>query len=109
MMMAPGVVAVPQTFRSVLQPHLHLHALATRGVWDRHGQRLPAAYVDTLATEKLFAHEIFRLLEGKGLLSDERTEFLMSGSAIDANRGQILETRVKNDDEWSALHQTTVS
>ena len=73
----PGVVAVPQTFGSVLQPHPHLHALASRGVWNRHGQWLPVPYVGNVAAEKLFAHKIFRLLKGKALLSDERMELVL--------------------------------
>ena len=74
----PGVVAVPQTFGSVVNVHPHAHCLASRGVWNRQGQWLPLPYVDTLAAEKLFAHKIFRLLKNKGLLSDERIELLLS-------------------------------
>lgn len=47
----PGVVAIPQTFGSLLQPHPHLHALASREGWDRHAQWLPVPYVDTIASE----------------------------------------------------------
>ena len=72
----PGVVAVPQTFGSLIQPHPHLHALASRGLWDKQGQWLPVPYVDTIAAEKLFAHKILHLLKSKGLLSDERIELL---------------------------------
>ncbi len=64
----PGVVAVPQTFGSLIQPHPHLHALASRGLWDKQGQWLPVPYVDTIAAEKLFAHKILHLLKSKGLL-----------------------------------------
>jgi Putative transposase/Transposase zinc-binding domain len=74
----PGVVAVPQTFGSVLNVHPHAHCLASRGVWDEKGQWLPVPYVDTGAAEKLFAHKIFRLLKRKGLVSDERLELLLS-------------------------------
>jgi len=74
----PGVIAVPQTFGSVLNPHPHVHCLASRGVWNRQGHWLPLPYVDTLAAEKLFAHKIFHLLKSKGLLSDERIELLQS-------------------------------
>ena len=74
----PGVVAVPQTFGSVLNVHPHAHCLASRGVWNRQGQWLPIPYVHTLAAEKLFAHKIFRLLKSKGFLSDERIELLRS-------------------------------
>jgi hypothetical protein len=43
----PGVVAVPQTFESVLNVHPHAHCLASRGVWDEKGQWLPVPYIDT--------------------------------------------------------------
>jgi hypothetical protein len=33
----PGVVAVPQTFGSLINPHPHVHCLASRGVWDAQG------------------------------------------------------------------------
>ena len=74
----PGVVVVPQTFGSVLNPHPHSHCLASRGVWDEQGQWLPVSYVDSVAAEKLFAHKILHLLKNKGLLSDERIELLRS-------------------------------
>ena len=85
----PGVVAVAQTFGSLIQPHPHLHALASRGLWDKQGQWLPLPYVDTIAAEKLFAHKIFHLLKSKGLLGDERIELLRSfrrsGFSVDAS------------------------
>jgi hypothetical protein len=74
----PGVIAVPQTFGSVLNPHPHAHCLASRGVWDEKGQWLPVPYIDTNAAETLFAHKIFRLLKSKDLLSDERIDLLRS-------------------------------
>ena len=74
----PGVVAVAQTFGSVLNVHPHAHCLASRGVWDEQGQWLPVPYIDTNAAEKLFAHKIFRLLKSKDLLSDERINLLLS-------------------------------
>ena len=72
----PGVVVVPQTFGSVLNPHPHAHCLASRGVWDAQGQWIPVPYIDTIAAEKLFRHKIIRLLKSKDLLSDERIELL---------------------------------
>ncbi len=74
----PGVVAVPQTFGSVLNVHPHAHCLASRGVWDEKGQWLPVPYIDTNVAEKLFAHKIFRLLKSKDLLSDARMNLLLS-------------------------------
>jgi hypothetical protein len=43
----PGVVAVPQSFGSVLNVHPHTHCLASRGVWDAQGQWIPIPYIDT--------------------------------------------------------------
>ena len=41
----PGVVAVPQTFGSVLNVHPHAHCLASRGVWNEKGQWIPPTSV----------------------------------------------------------------
>jgi hypothetical protein len=85
----PGVVAVPQTFGSVVNAHPHAHCLTSRGVWDETGQWWPLPYIDTVAAEKLFAHKILHLLKNKGLLSDERIELLdsfrHSGFSVDAS------------------------
>ena len=85
----PGVVAVPQTFGSVVNAHPHAHCLASRGVWDETGQWLPLPYIDTVAAEKLFAHKILHLLKSKGLLTEERIELLTSfrhsGFSVDAS------------------------
>ena len=85
----PGVVAVPQSFGSVLNSHPHCHSLASRGVWDAQGQWLPIPYIDTVAAEKLFAHKILHLLKSKGLLTDDCIELLRSfrhsGFSVDAS------------------------
>jgi hypothetical protein len=85
----PGVVAVPQSFGNVLNPHPHAHCLASRGVWDEKGQWIPVPYVDTGAAEKLFRLKILHLLKSKGFLSDERIELLdsfrHSGFSVDAS------------------------
>ena len=84
----PGVVAVPQTFGSLVNPHPHVHCLASRGVWHPNGQWTHVPYFDLKAAEKLWAHEVLRLLQQKGLLSDERIELLASfrnsGFSVDA-------------------------
>ena len=72
----PGVVAVPQTFGTLLNPHPHLHCLASRGVWNAHGCWLPVPYIDTSAAEKLFRQKTLRLLQQRALLNDERIELL---------------------------------
>jgi len=74
----PGVVAVPQTFGSLINPHPHVHCLASRGVWDAQGRWLPVPYIDTAVAENLFRHKTLLLLKRRDLLSDERIELLSS-------------------------------
>ena len=85
----PGVVAVPQTFGNVLNPHPHCHCLASRGLWDDNGQWLPVPYIDTVAAEKLFRLKVLHLLKGKELLSQQRMELLdsfrHSGFSVDTS------------------------
>jgi len=85
----PGVVAVPQTFGSVVNPNPHVHCLVSRGVWDDLGQWTPVPYLDVHAAEKLWAHKVLRVLQSKGLLSDERIELLASfrhsGFSVDSS------------------------
>ncbi len=64
----PGVVAVPQTFGSVLNVHPHAHCLASPGVWNEKGQWIPVPYVDTVAAEQLFRLKVLHLLESKRAL-----------------------------------------
>jgi hypothetical protein len=84
----PGVVAVPQTFGSLVNPHPHVHCLASRGVWHSNGRWTAVPYLDLKAAEKLWAHKILRLLQQKGLLDHERIELLSSfrhsGFSVDA-------------------------
>ena len=85
----PGVVCVPQTFGSLLQPHPHAHCLGSRGVWTAQGQWIPVPYMDANAAEKLFRFKILHFLKHKGLLSDERIELLnafrSSGFSVDSS------------------------
>ena len=85
----PGVVAVPQTFGSLVNPHPHVHCLASRGVWHLDGRWTAVPYLDLKAAEKLWAHQVLRLLQQKGLLADERIELLASfrhsGFSVDAS------------------------
>lgn len=85
----PGVVAVPQTFGSLINAHPDIHCLASGGVWKAQGEWIPVPYVDTFAAEKLFAQEVLHLLKSKSLLSQERIELLRSfqhsGFSVDAS------------------------
>ena len=55
-----------------------MHALVSRGGWTRDWQWVPVPYVDEHAAELLFRHKVLRLLQDTGLLSEERTELLLS-------------------------------
>jgi hypothetical protein len=58
--------------------HPHLHAIASRGGWDRQGRWVPVPFVDTVAAERLFRHKVIALLRDEGLLSEERIALLLS-------------------------------
>jgi hypothetical protein len=74
----PGMVAVVQTAGDLANWHPHVHALVSRGGWTRDWQWFPLAYVDERAAELLFRHKVMRMLQGEGLLTEERTELLLS-------------------------------
>jgi len=74
----PGVVSMVQTFGDQANYHPHVHALATRGGWTRSGEWIPVPYVDEGAAEELFRHKVLALLRGRGLLSEERIDLLLS-------------------------------
>jgi hypothetical protein len=67
-----GMVAAVQTFGSLLNAHPHVHALATRGGWDRSGTWHGVPYVDQTAAELLFRHKVIKLLRQEGLLGEKR-------------------------------------
>ena len=74
----PGMVAVVQTAGDMANFHPHVHALIPRGGWSRDGVWIPVPFVDEHSAELLFRHKVMRLLQDEGLLSDERTELLLS-------------------------------
>ncbi len=74
----PGMVAVVQTAGDLANWHPHVHALVCRGGWTRDWKWVPLAYVDEHAAELLFRHKVMRLLQEEGLLTEERTELLLS-------------------------------
>ena len=61
-----------------LRWHPHVHAIASRGAWDRQGRWMPVPYVDTKAAERLFRHKVFTFLKQEQLLSQERIDLLLS-------------------------------
>jgi hypothetical protein len=74
----PGMIAVVQTFGDDLCWHPHVHALVTRGGWDRAGQWVPVPFVDGEGAALVFRHKVFAFLQREGLLSEERTRLLLS-------------------------------
>ena len=74
----PGMVAVVQTFGDDLGWNPHVHALVTRGGWNRDGQWTPVPFVDGEAGALMLRHKVFRFLQREGLLSEERTRLLLS-------------------------------
>ncbi len=74
----PGMVAVVQTSGDLGNWQPHLHALVSRGGWTAGGEWAPVPFVDEHSAELLFRHKVMRLLQDEGLLSEERTELLLS-------------------------------
>ncbi len=52
--------------------------MASRGGWTLDGEWIPVPYVDERSAELLFRHKVMRFLQDEGLLSEERTELLLS-------------------------------
>jgi hypothetical protein len=74
----PGMVAAVHTASSDLRWHPHVHALASRGGWDRAGVWHPVPYVDTYAAELLFRQKVISFLVAEDLLNGARIELLNS-------------------------------
>jgi hypothetical protein len=72
------MVAVVQTAGDLANWHPHVHAIVSRGGWIQDGEWIPIAFVDEHSAELLYRHKVMRLLQDEGLLSDERTELLLS-------------------------------
>jgi len=72
------MVAVVQTAGDLGNWHPHVHALVSRGGWNGDWEWVPVGYVDEHAAELLFRHKVIRLLQKEGLLSEERSELLLS-------------------------------
>jgi hypothetical protein len=94
----PGMVAVVQTAGDLCNWHPHVHALVSRGGWTRAGEWVAVPYVDEHAAELLFRHKVMRFLQLQGLLSQERTELLLSWR----HTGFSVHTRVRVEPEDGA-------
>ena len=76
--LTPGMIVVVQTFGDDLGWHPHVHALVTRGGWDRAGTWVPVPFVDAEAAALLLGHKVFSFLQAEGLLSEGRVRLLLS-------------------------------
>lgn len=74
----PGMVGVVQTATDLLEWSPHVHALVSRGGWDRAGTWVPVPCVDAKAAELLFRHKVIASLRDEELLTEERIELLLS-------------------------------
>ncbi len=57
----PGMIAVVQTVGDDLTWHPHVHALVTRGGWDRAGDWSPVPFVDGEAATLALRQRVFSL------------------------------------------------
>ncbi len=101
----PGMVAVVQTSGDLGNWQPHLHALVSRGGWTRDGEWMPVPYVDERSAELLYRHKVMRLLQDEGLLSEERTELLLSWRHSRSTTGSLSSPRTSR--RWSAWHATS--
>jgi hypothetical protein len=74
----PGMVAALHTATSNLAWSPHVHALTSRGGWDREGTWHAFPYIDEKAAETLFRQKVLAFLDQGGLLGPERLELLDS-------------------------------
>ena len=72
------MVSVVQTATDLLEWSPHVHALVSRGGWDRAGTWVPVPYVDATSAELLFRHKVIAFLRDEQLLSEQRIELLLS-------------------------------
>ncbi len=74
----PGMVAVLQSFGSKINFHPHVHAIVSRGGWNKAGQWVAVPYVDAKAAELLLRHKVVSLLRRAGVIDEERIALLLS-------------------------------
>jgi ribosomal protein S27E len=97
--LVPGIIVAVQTFGDRINFHPHLHLLVTEGGIDRAGifHRLP--HLDDSRLAEIFAHEVLRLLVGKGLLSAEWAERILSWRHTGFNVHSRVRARTKTEAE----------
>jgi hypothetical protein len=91
--------AAIQTFGDRINFHPHLHLLVTEGGVDRAGifHRIPR--LDDARLAEIFAREVLRLMVGKGLLSPEWAERILSWRHTGFNVHSRVRARTKPEAE----------
>jgi len=97
--LVPGIIVAVQTFGDRINFHPHLHLLVTEGGMDQAGvfHRLP--HLDDSRLAEIFAREVLRLLVGKGLLSPEWAERILSWRHTGFNVHSRVRARTKTEAE----------
>lgn len=80
-----------------------MHALVSRGGRTRDWEWVPVGYVDEHAAELLFRHKVMRLLQDVGLLTEERTELLLSKRCRNVPSGGLKGS--DTDVKWEREHR----
>ena len=93
-----GMVVAAQTAGDALGLHPHLHALVPRGGGASDGAWVPVPFVDPGAAELLFRDKALSFLRAEGMLSEERTELLLSWQ----HRTGLLRRCAACDQPWPA-------
>ena len=74
----PGAVGFIQTSGELLNFHPHIHLLITDGVFSTDGTFDRFPHFDAPLIERIFRAELLRMLRGKGLISQEIVDNLLS-------------------------------
>ena len=73
-----GAVVCIQTFAENLRWNPHVHVLLLSGMLNQAGEFLPLSHWDLQVLSEIFRREVCRMLQSKGLLTEERLRLLYS-------------------------------
>jgi len=97
--LVPGIIVAVQTFGDRINFHPHLHLLVTEGGVDRAGIFHRIAHLDDSRLAGIFAREVLRLLVGRGLLSPEWADRILSWRHTGFNVHSRVRARTKVEAE----------
>jgi hypothetical protein len=90
----PAMIVAPQSFGNLLNPHAHLHALSSLGVFDQEGQFHAAPDdIDFTPLEALFRERTLKMMLKRGAITIERVELLRSWQHSGSCRHQCTPCR----------------